>query len=448
MYLLDKNEELTADKITKILQQFQQKELPRLRKYNDYYLGNQEIMRKYNQDKTKPCNRIVTNYCYNIVQNYLGYLTGIDISYVSNKDFTPIQEVLNYNDVRNTDSEYLRNALIYGKAYEVNYIDEESQERFKVLDSRECVPVYSKDLNQDLLYVIRFYLVDNIDYTQGWFVEVYDKDFITKYKSNAGFSSIQLIEQIPHYYQQVPISVFTLNAEEESIFDKVMSLQDAYNKLLSAEVDDFEAFCDAYLILNNCYLSPEDVQQMKEKRTLIVEGENASVSFLNKSISDTQIENMLANIDAKIHKTANSPNFADESFGTASGVALRYKLLGFENTSAGIVANMTKALQRRLELICTVLELKAAISETTWRDVQINFTRNLPVDYDSLTNTINQLRGIVSDKTLIALLPFVKDADAELAALQKDNAFLASMYSFQQTEEPETEPEEEEKVNE
>ena len=184
MYLVDKNEELTANKITAILQQFQTKELPQLQRYNDYYLGNQAIMRKTVEDTTKPCNRIVTNYCYNIVQNYLGYLVGIDISYVSDKDFGAVQEVLNYNDVRNADAELLRNALIYGKAFEVNYVDEEGKERFKVLDSRECIPVYSNTLNQDLLYVIRFYLVDNIDFTQGWFVEVYDSEKMTKYKSD------------------------------------------------------------------------------------------------------------------------------------------------------------------------------------------------------------------------------------------------------------------------
>lgn len=59
-------------------------------------------------DAGKPCNRIVTNYCYNIVQNYLGYLTGIDIAYQSDKDFEEIQNILNYNDVRTEDSEYLR----------------------------------------------------------------------------------------------------------------------------------------------------------------------------------------------------------------------------------------------------------------------------------------------------------------------------------------------------
>ena len=50
----------------------------------------------------------------------------------------------------------------------------------------------------------------------------------------------------PHPYGQVPVTVFSLNADEVPIFYKIMSLQDAYNTLLSSEVDDFEAFCDAY----------------------------------------------------------------------------------------------------------------------------------------------------------------------------------------------------------
>jgi hypothetical protein len=34
---------------------------------------------------------------------------------------------LNYNDVKNEDSEYLRNALIFGRAFEINYVDEEGK---------------------------------------------------------------------------------------------------------------------------------------------------------------------------------------------------------------------------------------------------------------------------------------------------------------------------------
>lgn len=433
MYYLQKDEELTYDKITQIIQKFCTNELPKLQIYENYYLGKQKIMNKVVADKSKPCNRIVTNYCNCIVNNYLGYIAGVDISYVSSTDISAVQEVLNYNDVRNTDSELLRKALIYGRAFEINYLDEEARQRFKILDTKECIPVYDNTLNQELLFVIRFYEVDNLDITKGYYIEVYTPTEIMRFKSNQTYTGLEVMETIPHYFGQVPITVFALNAEQESIFDKIMSLQDAYNTLLSSEIDDFEAFCDAYLVLKNCYMDSEDVAEMREKRTLILEGKDTDAAFLNKNISDTQIENMLANIDAQIHKVANSPNFSDASFGTSSGIALRYRLLGFENTAAGIVANMTKALQHRIELICAILELTA--TDTTWRDVEIKFTRNLPVDYADLVNTINQLRGIVSDKTLISLLPFVKDADAELENLQGDNAFLASLYNFQKKEE-------------
>jgi SPP1 family phage portal protein len=61
---------------------------------------------------------------------------------------------------------------------------------------------------------------------------------------------------------------------------------------------------------------------MKYKRTMIFDNEGASAEYLNKQISDTQIENMLANIDKKIHQVSNSPDFTDEAFGTSSGVAM------------------------------------------------------------------------------------------------------------------------------
>ena len=385
-------------------------------------------MQKVATDVGKPCNRIVTNYCYNIVQNYLGYITGIDVAYSSPNDFDAIQDILNYNDVRTEDSEYLRNALIFGRAFEINYVDEDAIQRFKVLDSRECIPIYSNDLNNDLLYVIRYYVADTVHNDQDeYYIEVYGNKFIRKYKSSNAFATLSLLEEQPNYYNQVPVTVFSLNTDEESIFDKVITLQDAYNKLLSSEVDDFESFCDAYLVLKGCMADADDLVAMKQNRVLMMDAD-AEASYLTKSVSDTQIENMLKNINDTIHKIANSPDFNDEKLMAQSGIAMRYKLVGFENVSSNIVANMTKALQKRIELICSILHLTG--SDNTWRDVHIVFTRNLPENITETAQVINQLRGIVSDKTLISLLPFIKDVDAEVEQLQEQKEANMDMYGF------------------
>lgn len=428
MFLLDKEQMLTETLLGKIIQQFMLKDQVRLNKYWNYYKGNQEIMKKVATDIGKPCNKIITNYCYNIAQNYQGYIAGIPITYSSINDFSAIQDVLNYNDVRNEDSEYLRNALIFGRAFEINYIDEEGKQRFKVLDSRNCIPVYDTSLNNDLLYVIRFYKQDNVDDTvDKYLIEVYSDATIRTYSSTAQFSSFALLEEREHHFNQVPITVFSLNSEEESIFDKIISLQDAYNKLLSSEVDDFEAFCDAYLVLKGCMAEEEDVKSMKQNRVLVLDTD-ASAEYLTKSVSDTQIENMLKNINDTIHKIANSPDFNDEKLLAQSGIAMRYKLVGFENVASSIVANMTKALQRRIELICYIIHLTGG--EEIWRDVNISFTRNLPVNVVEAVQVVNQLRGIVSDETLITLLPFIDDAEEEIKKIKAQKEENMQLYSF------------------
>lgn len=429
MILIDKDTVLTADLITKFIQTFNTTDRLKYQKYFDYYKGNQAIMLKTVTDTNKPCNKIVTNYCYNIVNNYLGYLTGKQITYTSQSDITDIQDILNYNDVKTADSDLLKNALIYGKAFEVQYIDEDIKQRFKVLDTRECIPVYDNTINQNLLYVIRYYLIDSTDTSKGYYIELYDNTSIATYKCNDSFANLMLISDTPHYFKQCPITEFVLNSDNESIFDKIITLQDAYNNLLSAEVDDFEAFCDAYMVLKGVNAETEDLATMKENRILLLD-DTSSAEYLTKSVSDTQIQNMLTNINDTIHKIANSPDFNDDKFMAQSGVAMKFKLTGMENMASSIEANMTKAIQKRIELICEVLSMT---SESTWRDINIVFTRNLPSNDVEVANMINTLRGLVSDETLISLLPFINDAKEEMDKVNEQKAENMAMYGFNTT---------------
>jgi len=429
MYFISRDEKLTEMKIAEIIQSFKTRELPQLEKRYQYFKGNQEIMRKTVNDDSKPCNKIVTNFCDNIVTTYSGYLTGIDITYSSDEDIEEIQNILNYNDVGAEDTQLLEDALTFGVGYEVQWVDEEGNQRFKTLDPRECIPVYENTLEEELTAVIRFYSVSNggeINFDN--YVEVYDLRETRIYKADQAFTGLQLMDYKPNYYQQVPITVFNLNREWESIFDKVITLQDAYNTLLSSETDDFEAFCDAYLVLEGIEdIDEENLHLMKTNRVLALP-DGGKASFLYKNISDTQVENMLDRIETNIRKISATPDFTDSSFGTQSGVAIKYKLINFENKASKIEKAMTKALQRRIELICSILHLTSG--DEAWRDIQIIFTRNLPIDYQDITSMINQLRGLVSSKTLVAQLPFVTDIDAEMDAVAEENAAKASLYNF------------------
>lgn len=393
-------------------------------------------MKKQATDLGKPCNKVVVNYCYNIVQNYRGYLTGIDIAYSSDKDIDQVFEVLNYNDVKQEDSNYLQDALVYGCAYEIAYIDEWGKHRFKTLDPKNVIPIYDDTLDQDLVYCIRFWS-NKIADKDFYIVEVYSKSEIKTYKSDMGFQTFELIKEEPHYFGMVPITVFELNNDRASIFDQIMTLQDAYNKLLSAEVDDFESFADAYLVLKGMMgTDPEDLADMKRNRAMSIDSD-ADVSYLTKDISDTQIQNMLNNINDNIHKIANSPDFNDDKFMAQTGIAMRFKLVQFENASSAIEAEMRKALQRRIELICAIGNIKG--DNLSFDDVKITFTRNLPTNLTETAQVVNSLRGLVSDQTLLSLLPFVEDSQAELDRLNQQKQMNMDMYSFTPGNEEENE---------
>ena len=89
---------------------------------------------------------------------------------------------------------------------------------------------------------------------------------------------------------------------------------------------------------------------------------------------------------------------------------------------------MKKALQRRVEIISGVASL--SLGEEVWRDIKIDFVRNIPADEAAIINMINALKGTVSDATLLAQIPFITDVQAELEAVTNQKAENMALYGF------------------
>ena len=425
--MLSKDAELTPELLRKILDRFNTTERPKRERWKNYYDGKMDILQKQYSDPTKPCSHVVTNLCKVVADTYCGYIAGKPVTYTSNDNIDDIQEVINYNDDESENTNWLLNALIYGVGYELHWIDSDAQERYSQINPLNCVAVHAASLENELLYFIRWYDVSDFDDSDLLCVEVYDAHSKKTYHCHGLVGALEFISEEPHAFNDVPVSVFYLNEQEESIFNQAMSLNDAYNELQSSEVDDYSAFCDAYLVLIGTDAEEEDIASMKENRVLVLP-EGANAQYLIKQSNDTQITNMLENIKKNIFKVTCTPDMSDENFMAQSGVAIKYKLVGFENKASAIVTNFTKAIQRRIELICNILHLKA--SDTVWRDVNINFVRNLPADLTETINLVNSLKGSVSDATLLSQIPFITDVQAEIEAVRVQKEKEASLYNF------------------
>lgn len=429
MFYINPETELTADLLHKMIMRFHTDVEPRLIKYKNYYDGQHKILSKSYNDASKPCNRTVINYAKNIADSYCGYLaTPSYISYSSEQDIEMIMDIMRYNDYQTEDADFLLDALIYGVAAELMFNDAEGKTRFKLINPTNCFGVYDDSLTGDLLYFVRFYKRDEWSDSNIYNVDVYTNTSIIHYEMNGMCGTLTLLGEEPHYFNQCPANVFYM-PDEKSIYDCIMGLQDAANDIVSVEIEELQAFADCYLTLIGVDAETDDILKMKENRVLLLP-DGAQAEWLTKNANDTQIENILKRIHDSIYRIAACPDFSSETFvgGVSSGVAIRYRLTGMETRAGKIEAEMRKALQRRIEILCGIATLR--LGEEVFRDINIDFKRNIPEDLTATIATINSLQGIVSDSTLLGLLPFVEDVNAEIEAVEAQKQANMEMYSL------------------
>lgn len=318
-----------------------------------------------------------------------------------------------------------KDASVCGVAYELLYIDSDGQVRFKKIDNVKAIPIFDDTLESNLLYFIRYY--DDEDIVTGnvtTTVEVYSKTARSLYKLGNG--SVEFIGEEPHNFKEVPIVIYQNNEEEMGDFEPVITLIDAYDKLQSDSVNDLEYFSDAYLALYGMSgTEASDIAAMKEQRVLLMETD-AKAEWLVKEINDSYVENLKNRIDDNIHKFSKCPSMTDKEFSSnASGVAMRFKLMGMDNAANKKERAFKKALQRRIELIAEIQQMMGSTYD--WRSINITFKRNIPQNLVETAEVLTKIGHLLSEETQVGLLPLDIDYEAEKT---KKDAEAISGYAF------------------
>ena len=113
------------------------------------------------------------------------------------------------------------------------------------------------------------------------------------------------------------------------------------------------------------------------------------------------------------------PDLSDEQFSNnASGIAMLYKLLGLEQLAVKKERKMKKALQRRLEIIVNYLNFKGANYD--YKEIKMQFVRNIPVNDKENVEIAQILQGMISQKTAISYLKMIDDVNAELENIKNE----------------------------
>ena len=222
-----------------------------------------------------------------------------------------MHEIFLLNDEEDTNAEIVKDFTIFGKCYELVYIDPTGNIRFKQYSPIEMY--VEKDSQDNILFGLRYWKEKQGD-TDVMKVEVYDAEGFHYFTSFDNGEKFVLDRSVPHYFGEVPVTIYKFNDEEIGDFEKQIPLIDAIDKILSDSANELESFANAYLLIKGYQgTQPEDVQAMRQNGVLLLD-QQGDAEWLIKNINNQFQQNFFETIDDLIHIQTATPKLTTEGW--------------------------------------------------------------------------------------------------------------------------------------
>lgn len=400
-----------------------QKKSEHYSKLDHYYKGQHGIFKRQRENADLPNNHIMCNYAKYITDMSSSYLLGSPVSYsaMDEYDITPITDAYYSQTIAQTDTELAKEISKFGKCYEIVYADEQAQPKSTIITPHNGFIVYDNTVDHKKLFGVHYYTqLDLNGDVKNYSVSVYDNYQINTYHTQ-GDSMTNLIANgsSQHFFGGVPMIEYINNREEQGDYEQLISLIDAYNILQSDRINDKEQYVDAFLLLLGIEVDTDTARALKREKILLGE-KDGKAEYLCKTLSEADVEILRNSINRDIHKFSLVPDMTDEKFsGNLSGVAIRYKLIAFEQHTKNKERYFEMGLKQRFELYNHFLNVKQNMPLVDVTYIDCIFGRNLPVNELEVSQMITNLKGVVSDETLLGQVPFVTDPSEEAEIVRK-----------------------------
>lgn len=438
--------------LSKMIQDHQEHQRPRLKTLESYYKGNNETILTGSRRKEahQADNRATHNFARYTCQFTQGYMVGIPIktSYPEKKVEEKLRDMNRINDADEHNSELILDQSIFGRAYELVFRNKDDENRFTTLDVLDTFVVYDDTVERTPIAGVRYF--EN-NYSDEEYVYLYTDKKIYKYKLGNDFK-LTHEEEKDHFFKGVPIIEYENDRFRQGDFEDVLTLIDLYDGAQSDIANYSQDLNDAILAIFGRFdldgydgKTPLEIMQMMKEANLFhfeppVDGDGkegmADAKYLYKQYDVQGAEAYKNRVANDIHLFTATPNMNDEKFsGTQSGEAMKYKLFLLEQKRAAKERRFKKSLRDRYRLINNVMKT-AAEGEFDVSKLTITFTENLPKNIAQEIEWFTDAGGVLSQKTLLELFRGVDNADEELeriAAEEKQNPLRQqgkSMYEF------------------
>lgn len=320
--------------------------------------------------------------------------------------------------------------------------NENGEFRYSVIDAKQIIPVWTKDLERELLAVLRTYtMIDDGDGNTYIVYEFWtdkesqafrrridsDIDSLDYYNEylvvDVDTGAEEYVSTYPHDFGEVPFIFFNNNDEGSDDLRDIKELIDAYDKVFSGFLNDLEDIQELIFIITNyggdASESAQILHEMKTKKIINVESEGpddkSGVSTLAIEIPVEARKEMLQITRKSIFEQGMGIDPDPQNFGNSSGVALGY-LYSLLELKTGLMETEFRLSFNRL--VRAILKFNGRTSdklEQTW-------TRTSVTNDVELADIAQKSKNIISDETIVRKHPWVDDAELEIKRMEKQKA--------------------------
>lgn len=333
------------------------------------------------------------------------------------------------------------------------YYDEKTNElRHVIVPAETIVPVYDSTYQNNLEEVIRYYPVEFYDgktKKTRMKVEWWTAQDVTYYIESAKEKGKYILDAeveinpAPHYYTvtyidgtpvrkephswgRVPFVILRNNANTQTDLQPIKGLVDAYDIISSEGVNNFEDLVDLYWIIQGYggEAASTIAKKLKINRAVSIQDASGAGSVTANQV-DLPIDGRISFLNMlrrDIYHFGRGVDTDQDKFGnTPSGVALKFAYAQLDLKCNRVAAKLKKAIREYFWFITDDYNRQNG-TEYNSDDIKIVLNKTMITNDLEIVQIINQSKGTVSDKTLLANHPMVDDVNAEMEELEAQNS--------------------------
>ena len=394
--------------------------------------------------KNIPNNRILDNQYRKLVDQKVNYVLGKAISFnCEDKAYLETAKTvfnLKFNKIIKNMGKSIMNS---GIAYLYIYYNDLGELKFKKLNGFEVIPNWLDEEHTELKSCLRLYKemeFDGSDYVEVFKAENYTVDGVEYFIYKEGrLYPDKLMGKIPYIvntlyneetqqetkeffnWGKLPIIPFKFNDDEIPLLRNIKTLQDGINTINSLFADNMQE--DSYntiLVLKN--YAGENLAEFRHNlaayraiKTETYDGKDGGVESLNIEVNSENYKAILEIFKAALIENGRGLDSKDDRL---SGNPNQMNIQSMYSDLDLDANEMETEFQASFEDLLFFVNKHLGVTPND--SIEVIFDRTLLINQSQTIEDCKNSVGILSNETIIAQHPFVKDVQQELDRIKKE----------------------------